>query len=63
MVILQKTDDLIQNAIDVFSLIPYAGYTKDSLLPEIKTPDLSDGHIVILPDPVFDAFNNLSLPL
>ena len=63
MVILQETYDLIQNTIDVSFFIPYAGYSEDCLLPEVKTINLSNRYVVILPDPVFDALNNLPLAL
>lgn len=63
MVILQETDDLIQNSIDVSFFIPHAGNSKDCLLPQVKTINLSNRYVVILPDPVFDALNYLSFPL
>lgn len=63
MVILQKADDLIQNTIDISFVIPHAGYSENCLLPQIKTINLSNGYVVILPDPVFDTLNNLSFPL
>jgi len=63
MIILQETNDLIQNTIDVSFFIPHAGYSEDCLLPQVKTINLSDRYVVILPDSVFDTLNYLSFSL
>lgn len=63
MIILQETNDLIQNTIDVSFFIPHAGDPEDCLLPQVKTINLSNRYVVILPDPVFDTLNYLSFPL